>query len=474
MFAVIRSTWFATIAGLLFTCGSHMATGYEGYTQVGEQGRRIVEFVHSAHRDAGFSGAVLAAEHGKIIAALAVGTVGDGSGTPLEVTSLFEIGSCTKPFTAITVMRLVEQGELGLDDSIADHLPGVPEPCHAITVRHLLQHTSGIPGTNSQGRGTDLAKVLPTFLAGGPRTTPGERHEYWNQGYALLSEVIARASGKSYIRCCRNEIFKPCQMQNSRFTGQRPPNDVLVATGKSITGRDRTALEHPYGEYGFQYRGMGGLVTNLVDLWRWDRTLAAGKLLSAESIEEMTRPGDANYALGWRIKQLESGATVHEHTGSVRGFLASIRRNPDDNGCLFVLANSDASLPFNIVRSGCEQLLEGKPASIRLPNALDESLVDQLVGTYRDTQNRTLTVSREGGPTRAWINWHGPISRGYLGATDSDTLSFQMVTSFDPIKFEPQNKIEVERNDQSDVTALTITDLDPPLRFARAEDTEQE
>jgi hypothetical protein len=90
--------------------------------------------------------------------------------------------------------------------------------------------------------------------------------------------------------------------------------------------------DHPYGEYGFQYRGMGGLVTNLIDLWRLDRTLASGELLDSKSLEEMTRPGKAGYALGWRIKKIDSGAIVHEHTGKVRGFLASIQRNPSSDG----------------------------------------------------------------------------------------------------------------------------------------------
>jgi hypothetical protein len=86
-------------------------------------------------------------------------------------------------------------------------------------------------------------------------------------------------------------------MQNTRFTGDRPPAKVKVAIGRSTIGPDRSALEHPYGEYGFQYRGMGGVVTNLVDLWRWRQCLTSGKLLKKDSIEEMMRPGPDGYAL---------------------------------------------------------------------------------------------------------------------------------------------------------------------------------
>ncbi|HEX6960696.1 MAG TPA: serine hydrolase domain-containing protein [Lacipirellula sp.] len=458
-----------TVASTLWYIASSslpaLAAEYNGLIEVGDTGKQIVELVRSANRDAGFSGAVLAGRNGKVIAAVAVGESG---GKPLEVTTLFEIGSCTKPFTAVAVMKLVEQGKLALDDSIADHLPGVPENCRAITVRHLLQHTSGIPGTNYQGSGTKLAAVLPLFLDGGPRTKPGERHEYWNQGYALLSEVIARASGKSYTAYVRDEIFKPCKMQSSCFTGDRLPKGAVASIGVSTTGRNRGALEHPYGEYGFQYRGMGGLVTNLVDLWRFDRTLAAEKLLTTESIAEMTRPGPEGYALGWRVTRLDSGRTVHYHSGSVRGFLASIRRDPEDDGCLVVLANSDASAPFDLVQSQCEAVMEGREASVELPKQLDPKLIEELAGVYRDEKGRTMTVSREGGLTRALIDWHGPKTHGYLSATDTDQLSFDMMKSASPLTFERANLIEVERDGGAGISALTIVELS--LRFERVDE----
>jgi CubicO group peptidase (beta-lactamase class C family) len=190
------------------------------------KGKQIVALVREAEEKVGFSGAVLAAENGKLIAAVAVGKNGK---QPLEVTTLFELASCTKPFTAMAVMKLVEEGKLKLDDPIAKYLPGIPEDCQAITVRHLLQHTSGIPGTNSNGHGTDLATVLPTFLAGGPRTPPGEHHEYWNQGYALLSEVIAQASGKPYTQYVREAIFTPCHMKHSRFTVERDDKKLAAS-----------------------------------------------------------------------------------------------------------------------------------------------------------------------------------------------------------------------------------------------------
>ena len=85
----------------------------------------------------------------------------------------FRVRSATKPFTAIAVMHLVERKKVELEAPMARYLPGIPADCQAITVRHLLQHTTGIPGTNSAGGGTDIARVLPSFLKGGPVHKPG-------------------------------------------------------------------------------------------------------------------------------------------------------------------------------------------------------------------------------------------------------------------------------------------------------------
>jgi CubicO group peptidase (beta-lactamase class C family) len=438
-------------------------SAYDGVIKEGAKGKQIVALVQKANKESGFTGAVLAAEKGKVIAAIAVGEV---EGKPLEPTSLFEIASCTKPFTAVAVMKLAEEGKLSLDDPIAKHLPGVPENCRAITVRHLLQHTSGIPGTNSNGAGTDLAAVLPTFLDGGPRTKPGEKHEYWNQGYSLLSEVIARASGKPYAVYCREAIFKPCQMESTRFTGDKAPPDVRVAIGKSTRGKSRSALEHPYGEYGFQYRGMGGIVTNLVDLWRFDRGLKAGKVLKPESIQEMMKPGPDGYALGWRIVELDPGHAMQEHTGSVRGFLASMRRDPKNDGALFVLANNDDGAPFDLVKSECEAALSGKKPG-KTAKRLDAKLSKELVGDYKDAQGRTLKIEDVGTYVKAVIDWAGPKTFGVLNPSKGDKIAFDQLLSAPPLKTRPMNEMTVERDAAGKVIGLTISDMQPPLTFER-------
>ena len=431
---------------------------------VGDEGKAVVSLVEKAHAVFDFSGAVLVAKEGKVIAVAAAGTT---EGRKPKPDTLFEIASCTKPFTAVAIMQLVEERKIGLDDSISDYLPGVPANCEAITVRHLLQHTSGIPGTNSRGHGTRLDRVLPVFLAGGPKHNPGTNHEYWNQGYSLLSEIIARASGKKYTVFTRTKIFKPCGMTNTKFTGDRAGKRTKVATGLSSYGEPRSALEHPYGEYGFQYRGMGGIVTSVNDLWKWEQALQSGELLSEESMSTMADSGEFNYGLGWTISKNKKGDLVQKHSGSVRGFVSAIRRYPTSKGCIFVLTNRDNGLPMQVVADGCEQILNGKTVDLELPGQLDESTLDSIDGNYFDSKHRKMVVAIKSGVTTAKIYWGGPVTNGFLGQDGNGSVNFYMLESYSPLKFKIDSKIEVDKDEKGNVKSIALIGAGPKLTFNR-------
>lgn len=423
----------------------------------GPAGDAIIGFVRAAEAT-GFSGAVLAARGGKVVAAVGVGMADAKDKQPNTPATLFEIASLTKQFTAAAMLRLAQDGKVKLDEPIGTYLPGVPEDCAAITVRHLLSHTSGIPGSNSEGRGHDLAAVLPLFLKGGPRHPPGTHWEYWNQGYSLAAEIITRASGMPYTDYCKEKLFVPAGMTMSCFTGDEAKEGWRVAMGTSARGPPRSALEHPYGEYGFQYQGMGGAVCTVWDLWRWDRALRGDTVLDGASRAALFKPGLGEYGLGWFVRASASGRVVQSHSGGVRGFVCEMRRYPGSDACVIVLANSDG-VGLRRVVDGVEERLLGDAVTWRPPGAIDEKLLAALVGSYTSEKGAKLVIESQQGLGRTTIHWpqgRYPATRAVLGLNAKGELTY-----FE----EPDvHTFTIERDAAGAVVGVSIGDL---VRFAR-------
>lgn len=390
----------------------------------GDPHAQLIDKIANRCADMGVSGAILAARDGKVLVACGIGSADLEDVRPNTANTMFELASATKQFTASAILRLSEQGLLKLDDSISLHLPNVPDSCREITIRHLLQHRSGIPGTNSRGRGDDINAVVPVFLSGGPRHEPGTHWEYWNQGYALVSAIVEHASQRSYTDYCKEELFEKAGMRHSCFTGDVTPVDCDVAIGWSSRGQPRSALEHPYGSYGYQYRGMGGAVSNVWDLWKWDRALRGNDVLGEAATRELFDAGLNNYALGWLVARNHRGRLVQSHGGSVRGFVCELRRFPEDNGCLFVLCNRD-DVPVRAFSDLLESAMFDEDVAMP-PVALSPDLQDALAGTYLGPGGQQLIIEPDGETTRASILWrpggHGPVTHALIGQDDAGAL----------------------------------------------------
>jgi CubicO group peptidase (beta-lactamase class C family) len=396
-----------------------------GVVAKGESGLAIARYVEAAERQ-GFTGAVLAARKGEVVASVAAGPLEHGKPARLTPDTLFEIASATKPFTALALVQLEERRKLKLADPLAKHLRQVPDDCAKITLQHLVQHTSGIPGSNSEGGGEALEPFLRSVLRGGPVHEPGSHFEYWNQGYALLSEVIAKASGKSYVDQLRASVFEPAGMKLTCFTGDKASARATVAVGRSSGGASRSALEHPYGAYGLQYRGMGGIVTNVWDLWRFDRALAGKALVDEAAKRRIFEPGLESYALGWRVFRGPNGRVRQAHGGDVRGFSCELRRLPEENGAVIVLCNDDAA-PSRPVADAVEALLCGDKVPPTPPPPLEIAHRETLVGKYVARSGRCIVIEAQGELAAVRIEWRppsGPVTRGMLGGVGSELMVF--------------------------------------------------
>ncbi|MFO1032212.1 MAG: serine hydrolase domain-containing protein [Planctomycetota bacterium] len=414
------TTWLGVRASLLcFVASGLLAQQSTDPDEriVGERGAAIAALVRGMEAH-GFCGAVLAARDGEIVAALGVGLADPATKRRNTARTLFEIASATKQFTAAAILVLQQDGKLTLDDPIGKHLPAVPKHAQAVTVRHLLQHTSGFPPERTAGGQDDLAKSVRAFLGEPPSHPPGERFGYWNPGYALLAGIVERASGQSYVAFCQRRLFVPAGMSAATFTGERAPAGVPVATGAEGPV-SRPALGHPYGSYGFQYRGMGGAVCNVYDLWRWDRALAADKVLTTASKELLFRPGLEQYALGWRVTEVPGRGVLQEHGGDVAGFHTAMRRHPDRGVFVVVLTNGSGALRHEVADAVTAMLFD-EPSPI-----VPAELAGRLVGAWRSERGDVLRVQANGPLLEANLEWvAGQRTRGSLVGSDLATLAW--------------------------------------------------
>ena len=385
-----------------------------------------------------FSGIVVAEKNGTIVASQSFGFADASAKTPIDSNTLFEIGSVTKPVTALAVMILERKGKLSLEDSISKHLPNVPDNCHGITIRHLLQHTSGIPGTNYGPHSKDVEVITKAYLRGGPRQEPGTRFEYWNQGYALLAAIIAKSTNQSYQDAMQELVLRPAKMNGSCFTGDKPPKGLSVSIGKSTIGADRSALDHPYGDfYGLQYQGMGGLVSNANDMVKFIAALRKSKA----HLEQMLQPGpDGSYGIGWKIENLNDANQRVFHSGSVRGFLAAISWYPDQKASIIVLANSDDKTGFYFVESNCRQAFEATIIPLPKDQEFDDDFRASVVGQYT-LQSRVVTITEVGDGLKMVIDWGGPKTFGKLATSNSRKRLRYLDGSDEEILVSLENKV---------------------------------
>jgi CubicO group peptidase (beta-lactamase class C family) len=369
----------------------------------------------------GFSGSVLVERDGKVLLARGYGLADRAKGVRATEHTVYEIASATKPFTACAILKLAEAGKLSLDDSIGKHLPGVREEKAGITVRHLLAHTSGIPRSAGGGMGMDLEIAVRGYLAGTSARPPGEAFDYWNGGYALLAGIVERVSGTSYMEFCREHLFKPAGLANTGFTGDLELERQAI--GYDGAEPARPAAGHPYGEYGWQYRGMGGIVTSVTELRRFLAAYDEGKILSAESRRLMEEPVTRNYGLGWGMAETKRGTQRIGHGGDVRAFHTSLQRFPAERALVIVLTNVE-QVPAWPIGWNVEAYLFGEAPPYPMPPALAamaEAALEKLAGRYALDAENGIAVQRSG--TGLLVTGEGPAACAALAGKGGADLS---------------------------------------------------
>lgn len=302
--------------------------------------------------------AVLVIKDGKTVFKKGYGIADLRTGAPITPATNFRLASFTKQFTAAAIMLLVKDGKLSYEDPLSRFFPDFPDYGRAITVRQLLNHTSGLPDYEDlwdakhpgisadkepQIHDAEVLQVLEEQRAG--LFPPGSKWQYSNGGYVLLGLIVEKASGKSFPDFLRRRIFEPLGMRHSvafvsgkntvpkRAFGYRKEGDRWIFSDQSPTSATL---------------GDGGIYSSLDDLARWDRALAQHTLLTAAEMQAaltpVSAPGvelngkPAAYGFGWFLDAYNGRRRMY-HYGETSGFHTNIQRFVDEDLTIIILSN---------------------------------------------------------------------------------------------------------------------------------------
>ena len=314
----------------------------QAYQAVG-QADPVDDFIKAEMKRQNIPGlSLVVLKDGKIIKAEGYGLANIKRQIPAQPDTVYKIASVSKQFIASGIMLLVQEGRLGLDDPISKHLEGTPATWKAITIRHLLTHTSGIvrdaPGFDPFKIQSD-DDVIKSAYSLPLRFAPGRKWEYCNTGYFALAEVIRKVSGQPWTEYLNEKVFKPSEMNSTYPTNTtvRVPNR---AVGYVDNDKLRDAVDWP------ALRPSGAFLSRGLDLAKWDAILYTEKILNDSTRRQMWTPvklsdGTAYpYGFGWQLDSLKGHRLVH-HGGGLPGFRAEFARFVDDQLTIIFLMTLD-------------------------------------------------------------------------------------------------------------------------------------
>lgn len=350
-----------------------------------------------------------------IIYAHAFGYANIARGERANLNTVFHIASLSKPFTAAAIAKLIQQDKLNLEDKIVAFIPefkmkGVGYD--AISVKHILTHTSGIPANISPDDWTKPSygsNALDENLEAIQKHTldfePGSKFSYSNSAFDILGIVISRASGIEFSEYIAKEILQPIGMSESTF---KKPKDSLpdnYANSYSYGLETQEWLPYPYNEKLFPSSGM---LTSLLDMCKWAQlhqgmgTVNDIKVLDEEYFNLIVKPqydtpwGD-HIGLSWFLQSYLERPIIM-HTGQDTGFEAIIYTYPNENISIVVMANRDFSRTGRIINATSEVLFkeELKPYTIsakyQFAKSYKEEGVEKAIAVWQNIKKDTIDI----------------------------------------------------------------------------------
>ncbi len=282
---------------------------------------------------------------------------------PMQSENVFEIGSITKQFTAISILMLMERGKLDLNDEITKFIPDYPTLGKKITIHHLLTHTSGIKNYTSMKEIRGIAKndltplALIDFFKNEPMDfEPGEQFKYNNSGYIILGYIIELLSEQNYASFVKENIFKKLNMTSSSYA----THTKIIKNKVSGYHKRDDYIKNMHISYTLPYAA-GSLISSVDDMFKWQQAIKNNLLISKETTKKaftnytLNNGEYMNYGYGWHIKTINNSDTrSFEHGGSIFGFKSMGVYLPDSDIYVIGLSNCDCNSPTKITRKIAE------------------------------------------------------------------------------------------------------------------------
>jgi CubicO group peptidase (beta-lactamase class C family) len=310
--------------------------------------------------------ALLVARGGASVRAEGFGLANVELQVPVKPETVFQSGSVGKQFTATAVMMLVEQGKVGLDDSLTKYFPDAPASWNEVTIRRLLSHTAGFTDYpekfdfRKDWTEDELLKMVEGIPLASP---PGTKWDYSNLGYLTLGLLIHRVTGEFYGDFLQERIFKPLDMKTTRIISEA---DIIPNRAAGYRLEKGVLKNQEWVAPMVNTTADGSLYFSVLDLAKWDAALYTEKLLKRSSLDLMWTPAKLNngqpnkegYAFGWVVSS-RHGHRVVDHDGAWQGFKSAIARYVDDRLTVVVFANLAEAKPGEIAEHVADMYLSG-------------------------------------------------------------------------------------------------------------------
>lgn len=330
-----------------------------------------------------FNGTALVARNGVVLYQEHFGYSDFRNNTALTLETPFQLASITKTFTAAAILLLQEERMLHIDDPVAAHIEGFPYP--DMTIRHFLNHTSGIQNymylveRHWQGEFPPSNEdVLRLFMRHQPGRNflPGTRFGYSNTGYAFLALLVERVSGLPFPEFMHQRIFEPLGMNNTFVYNPRAQHPIAEGSALGFRAGRRSFIANPDLVHDGVF-GDKGIYSTVIDLFIWDRSICEARLLPEEVWTQAFEPAmlqngrQVSYGHGWRLQSFLDRRVVH-HPGRWNGFRTSFKRFVDDDATLILLSNNSRDVAAIV--EGMQHILFHEEIRLLAENPVEDEL----------------------------------------------------------------------------------------------------